>query len=259
MNIVNRIKSFRANVDWLSKLTGSKYRAARFLISARKNPGLLGAGVYNQLPVVFRRQDLGALKEVLIDREYAFLKPHIAQKAPLQVLDIGAHIGTFALWCLATNLAAEIYSVEADPYTFDILKRNRAPIHEQRYVWTCLHRAAWKDESYLSFSDKGDSMSHRVANSGSLKVLGVTFSKIMELSRYQQVNLMKIDIEGAEEAFLFAEPDLLKKVEMLVVEIHPKHCNEQAIRDLLKQYFPIIEEVQGRKSSKPLLFCRKVL
>ncbi|MCB1840535.1 MAG: FkbM family methyltransferase [Alphaproteobacteria bacterium] len=258
MNPVRRIKSFRDNVNWLSKLTGSKYRAARYLIKAKRKPGLLGEGVYNQLPLFFRKQDLSALREVLIDREYAFLKPHIATRVPLRILDVGAHIGTFSLWCLATNLAAEIYSVEADPYTFDILKRNRAPAIEQSMTWHCLNRAAWKDESYLSFSIEGDSMSHKLSEKGTINVLGAPLSKLFELSRFQRCDLLKVDIEGAEEVFLSAEPELLEKVEMLVVEIHPKMCNERAIRELLARNFPIIEDVPGRKSSKPLVFCRKV-
>ena len=60
-----------------------------------------------------------------------------------------------------------------------------------------------------------------------------------------------------EEAFLTANPDLLKRIEMLVIEIHPKQCNEKAIRALLAENYNVVEEIQGRKSSKPLLFCRK--
>lgn len=258
MSLPKRIKSFKENVEWLSTLVGSKYKAARYLIAAKRKPGRLGEGYFAHLPVFFRRQDMTALREILIDRKYEFLKPYIANNTLLNIMDIGAHIGTFALWCLSQNAQCDIYSLEADPDTFSVLKRNREPTAQYGHAWRILNRAAWKEEAVLSFANTGGStMNHKLSDKGKIKVLGVTMEKLFELSKYNKVDLMKIDIEGAEEAFLSANPEQLSKIDMLVVEIHSKQCDETKIRALLAQYFQHIEDIPGRKSSKPLLFCRK--
>ncbi|MCB1590863.1 MAG: FkbM family methyltransferase [Alphaproteobacteria bacterium] len=257
-NPIKRIKSFRENIEWLSKITGTKKDAAKYLIATKiKKRKPLGEGKYAHLPIFFRRNDLTALREVLVDEEYAFLKPYVTTNHLMNVFDIGAHIGTFALWMLGQNAQADIYSLEADPDTFAILKKNREPAAHYGHAWRVINRAAWKEEAVLTFSNAGDSMSHKLSEKGTIKVLGVTMEKLIEMSKYENIHLMKIDIEGAEEAFLTANPDLLKRIEMLVIEIHPKQCNEKAIRALLAENYNVVEEIQGRKSSKPLLFCRK--
>lgn len=257
MSLSKRLDSFLDNVNWLSKITGGKYEAARYIIKSKFKPGLPGQGNFAHLPITFRKQDMSALREVLIDAEYAFLKPYIATSQPICILDAGAHIGTFALWCLSQNAEAEIYSVEADPNTFAVLKKNIQPAAHYGHAWRAVNRAAWKEEAALKFSVAGDSMSHKVSDKGTIKVLGANLEKFFELSKFERIGLLKVDIEGAEEAFLTAQPELLNKVDMVVIEIHPKLCNEQTIRSLLAEHFQVVEDIKGRKSSKPLLFCRK--
>lgn len=257
MSLSKRLKSFLDNINWLSKITGGKYEAALYIFKSKFKPALPGQGNFGHLPITFRKQDMSALREVLIDAEYAFLKPYIATSQPICILDLGAHIGTFALWCLSQNPLADIYSVEADPSTFAVLKTNMQPATHYGHTWRAVNRAAWKEEVALRFSVTGDSMSHKVSDDGKVKVLGANLENFFELSKFERIGLLKIDIEGAEEAFLTAQPELLNKVDMIVIEIHPKLCNEQMVRSLLAEHFQVIEDVQGRKSSKPLLLCRK--
>ncbi len=257
MNLIKRLNSFLENVNWLSKLTGGKCKAACYIIKSKFKPGLHGHGSFAQLPLTFRRQDFSALREVLIDAEYAFLKPYMSTNKNISILDAGAHIGTFALWCISQNAQSEIFSIEADPNTYAVLEKNRQAAAHCGHAWRAINRAAWKEEVTLKFSIAGESMSHKVSDNGTISVQGATLEKFFELSNFERIGLLKVDIEGAEEAFLTAQPELLNKVDMIVIEIHPKLCNEQAIRSLLAEHFHVADEIKGRKSSKPLLFFRK--
>ena len=69
------------------------------------------------------------------------------------------------------------------------------------------------------------------------------------------VDLMKVDIEGSEEAFLCANPDLLRRVHHLVVELHPYLCDTGRVEEVLRDIYGTVEKMQGRSSSKPLLMC----
>ena len=81
----------------------------------------------------------------------------------------------------------------------------------------------------LTFSDVGDSMSHRVSDEGAVEVQGMSLYELLSASKFDTVDLMKLDIEGTEEAFLCENPELLKRVNILVVELHPNVCDTQKV------------------------------
>jgi hypothetical protein len=98
-------------------------------------------------------------------------------------------------------------------------------------------------------------MSHKVSAKGSVQVKGISLAALTE--GRGDIDLMKVDIEGAEEAFLCADPAALTPVKRLVIELHPQLCDTQRVRDVLQKAFSQIVEIHGRTSSKPLLYCRK--
>lgn len=218
----------------------------------------LGHGEYGDFTFEFRGHDLSALKEVLVDGEYAFLCPFIKENESPVIIDAGSHIGLFSFWVLNMNPKSRIFGIEASPATFEILKRNVEGNQRAEIKWQVINRAAWENSECIQFSDTLDSMSHRVSESGSQQVSGITLREVIEkASSNREIDLMKVDNEGAEEAFLMEEPEILKKVKRLVIELHPSLCNTDRVNGLLHEAFPIVEKVTGRTSSKPLLYCKK--
>lgn len=98
-------------------------------------------------------------------------------------------------------------------------------------------------------------MGHKVAQDSALKIPGISLTTLLaEVGK--PVTLMKIDIEGAEEAFLCGHADLLKnKVRSLVIELHPRSCDAAAVRKTLEQAYTSITEVSDTQTDKPLLWC----
>jgi FkbM family methyltransferase len=254
-NFIQRIQNFRAQWEWFSPFMASPAAALTFLIRARKSPLTEAHGAYNRRPFHFRGCDITALKEVLVDKEYAFLNQFLKSHTQPVIADVGAHVGTFALWCLQENPAAQITSVEADPKTFRLLSDNCNNRKNSSVRWECLNRAAWKDNFAVNFSDAGDAMSHKVSGNGTVQVQGITLADLV--NQTGKINLMKVDIEGAEESFLCAYPDSLSNIDTLVIELHPALCDTQKVHELLNKHFTTIEEIKWRISSKPLLFCKK--
>ena len=99
-------------------------------------------------------------------------------------------------------------------------------------------------------------MSNRIEDSGDISVQGVTYSKLLEeIGSPMNIDLMKIDIEGSEEAFICDLPDIFQHVERLVIEIHPNLCDAHRVMDTLHNQFHQISEIKDRISSKPLIYC----
>lgn len=256
--LMRRVDAFTSRVRWLGPFMGGVVPAASFLVKARKDPAARAEARFSPFNFVFRGADLSALRELLLDREYAFLRPVLEGCAAPVILDVGAHIGLFAIWALSEKPASRILSVEADPATFAILSENMARSPSLPGSWTAVNRAAWKDGAPVRFSDAGDAMSHRVSATGRLSVAGITLEELIDMAAPTgAVDLLKVDIEGAEEAFLCDGSGGLARVGNLVIELHPDLCDACRVDELLRRSFASVERIGGRTSSKPLLLCRR--
>ena len=256
----SRALSFIHRILKIRDIAGGTVKAAAILFQTRRDPDAVHTLPYSDSHIYFRGIDLQALIEVLVNTEYAFLKDVTLSRPTPVILDIGAHIGTFAIWALGVNHGARILSVEADPETYGVLTRNADVVVESGKDWTVINRAAGRiDDEVLTFSNAGPSMSHRVDPDGTLTVSSISLGTLIDRIAGQggQVDLVKVDIEGAEEAFLAESADALTKVEVAVVELHPGHCDTERVISVLRSQFDRIEEISGRLSSKPLLYCRK--
>lgn len=213
-------------------------------------------GRYEGRTFFYRCSDVEALKEVLLSKEYDFLGPYVTSFASPAVLDVGHHIGTFSLWATARNPAARILGVEADPNTYKIAAKNAERGRKAGSDWSVLHGAAWKDDEVLSFVTTGHTMSHKVSPQGRAKVQGISLNALLERMG-GHADLLKVDIEGAEESFLCATPEALDKVGSAVVEIHPDYCSEARVMDVLRSAFVQVRPMGRVTSSKPVVWCTR--
>ena len=249
-------KSFVSRLTWLSPLMGGIFPTTKYLFRARGEPMEIGRLVYNGAELEFRNCDSTAVKEVLVDEEYHFLSAFLQSSPEPFIIDVGAHIGTFSLWAYHQNPKVRMLRVEANPESCKILVSNIRKIFSEGQ-YEILNKAAWRSADPLTFSTTGDSMGNKVSSDGDIEVSGITFADIVKTasSNSTSIDLMKIDIEGAEEAFFETEDSELDKVKRLVIELHPKSCDTQAVRKKLEQRYKNIQEIPGRIDSKPVLYC----
>ncbi len=257
--MLDRLRQVRATLRWLTPLAGGLAAAAVVIARRRHDPHAALALTYQGAPLYFRGIDSDALEEVLSNGEYAFLRPYLQAAPAPRVLDVGAHIGTFALWAFGASPSARILSVEANADTLAVAQRTRTARGDAAARWDLVNRAAGaRDGEMLPFLTDGPSMSHRVAAGGDRTVEAISLATLLRRAGGADgtVDLMKVDIEGSEEAFLCAEPGLLARVGRLVIELHPGRCDTGRVRRVLAGAFDDIVEIAGRRSTKPLLYCR---
>lgn len=258
MNIVERIANLSERVAWMKEFTGGYLSAFRFWLSASRNLERLEVGCYQGTEIAFRGLDTMAIKEVLVDMEYAKVVDRLADLDAPVILDIGAHIGLFSFSVLKKKPCARVLSVEADPQTFSVLIHNVAAMQAQGADWEAINAAAWgEDGAQLCFECSGPSMSHRVSDRGKVLVTAITLKSLVNrvLEKHDAIDMLKIDVEGSEESFLCAAPELLRHVRSVVIELHPGLCNVDRVRDALASAYGTLVDLHDRTSSKPLLLC----
>jgi FkbM family methyltransferase len=263
---MNKLKqracSFVTRVSWLKEFMPSTLATVYHLIKIKINANTPMTGTYKGLTFTAYPQDLSAVKEVLVDTEYDFLKDIIHSIEAPSILDVGGNIGTFSLWILGENKNANILSIEASPKTFETINKTVKAAQEKGFNWACKNKAAWKDNSDVFIKTDGDSMGHKVSDDGGSKIKGITLQELIstqqERSKTTQIDILKVDIEGAEEAFLADTEDnkaSLENVKNLVIELHPNYCDVTGVETLIKACYKHIIPQMDRLSDKPLLHC----
>jgi FkbM family methyltransferase len=257
LHTMERARSLALRMRWLAPIAGGTLAALRLAGKIRRDKMAPHSGTYNGGPLVFRGIDERALKEVLVEKEYRFLGEILNATDAPKIIDAGAHIGTFGLWALSTNSNNVILSVEADPSTFELLQKNAKASGSGK--WSVLQRAAaGASDEVLRFSTQGTAMSHRLSAEGDVSVRTIGLEDLLDqlAPNGGTVDLVKVDIEGAEEAFLCTRPELLDRVDTLVVELHPNACDTDRVKHVLENRYSRITAIGGRASSKPLLLCQ---
>lgn len=131
------------------------------------------------------------LEDKFYDHEFARVK-----KGDV-VLDIGAHIGTFTRFAL--NKGAQlIVAFEPDPSNIVCFKQNfEKEIREQRVI--LIEAAAWNSPGTLNFKiDSQNPIMSMVKEDGEFVVTAVTIDETIRNLGLNQVDFIKMDIEGAE-------------------------------------------------------------
>jgi FkbM family methyltransferase len=140
------------------------------------------------------------------------------------LVDLGAHEGAFSR-ILLERTGCRAYGVEASPALAERLARWDDP------RWSVLHGAVGGDdgpvELHLSTNPQANSVFGAVSRHGagrsasSARVPGYTLERLLETWDLERVDLLKVDVEGAELALFDAAGDgLLRRCRQVTVEFH---------------------------------------
>jgi FkbM family methyltransferase len=171
--------------------------------------------------------ELAVLHHIHLDQEYS---PRVR---PRTILDLGANAGFAALFFHRRFPGARIIAVEADPATYARLVRNVASLARV----TTVHAAIVGHDGPVRFFPSAESIAsslHPVAGGGrAVRVPGISIGTLMREHGLGSVDLVKMDIEGAELEALRTAP--LDRIDELIAEIHYEliGADESAVRRLL--------------------------
>lgn len=168
--------------------------------------------------------DFDAFDEVFLCRIYAddFAQLFGRERPPedvATVLDVGAHIGCSARFFADRYPRAQICAVEPEPGNLALLRQNVAGY--DRIV--VVDGALWSEPVELTLSGTADATTGWQVGAGETTgtVRGLTVAQVLDEVGWDHVDVMKIDIEGAERA-VFEDGDLdwLEHVDLIMIELH---------------------------------------
>lgn len=174
-------------------------------------------------PFFFRpiNEDICLIRSIFESEEYAL---PLANFQPKLILDCGGNIGCAAVYFANKYPDAQIYSVEPEKENFQFLQYNTAFYDNIQPIKSAL----WDKETFIRVEDRGFGkwgyMTFETTADDSEAFKTTTVSKILAQSGFDEIDLLKIDIEGAEKE-VFAAPDVdewLPKVKVLTIELHDR-------------------------------------
>lgn len=168
--------------------------------------------------------DILTFDQIIVRKEYEF---DTSQK-PGIIIDAGANIGLASIYFANKFPGAKIVSIEPEASNFEILSRNTAPYENIIPV----RGALWYENTVLDLVDPGTGKwtfmteARDPAGKRHGKVLhevrGMTVNTIMQEHRIEHIDILKIDIEGAEREDFRDTSAWLGKVGALIIELHER-------------------------------------
>ena len=160
-------------------------------------------------------EDLSMYHQVIRNREYA-----CSTTQPIQtIVDLGANVGFSVIHFAEHFPDAKIIAVEPDADNFALLKSNTQYYNNI----TCVQAAIWHTTETLHLTDLG-SCGHRVDldNASGVPVPGITMESLIDTYQINKIDLLKIDIEGAEKELFEHSQGWLDRVDSIVIELHDR-------------------------------------
>jgi FkbM family methyltransferase len=176
-------------------------------------------GILYPVQVRARTTDVDVYGQVLLDYEYSFDLPF----SPETIIDVGANIGMASIYFLHRYPKAKIIAIEPEPSNFAVLARNIRPYPSIVPV----HAALWSRDGEISISSPEPNGGTKgkdgfVTHDGpGTRVRAITLQTLMREMRINSIDLLKVDIEGAEKE-VFEACDWMRVVRCLMIELHDR-------------------------------------
>lgn len=158
-------------------------------------------------------------------------------------VDIGANIGSVSLFVDSFNKdrpddsKIKVYAVEPEPNNLYLLNQNIENNPTENI--TIVNNAIWHEEKMVSISNRGGNSSIVDTEEDNSEVLAITLETLFSTYDIKEVDVMKIDIEGAEFDLIINTPaETLAKINRLVLEFDKSFDGRfgQMIEKLSKQF-----------------------
>jgi FkbM family methyltransferase len=181
--------------------------------------------------------DILTFQEVLRDEVY---KDVIRQMHQCNtVIDLGANIGLTTLYFAHHFKSAQILAVEPNPDSYRMLQTNTGPLTArcrtlQAAVWNkrqALTGDFSSPDHYSAFKTKE---SARAIDEGS--IIGLPIDQLIRISGFEMIDLLKVDIEGAEVQLFDGDLDWLNRIRAIAIEFHSDSRKVSKFDEIMRQY-----------------------
>lgn len=210
-----------------------------------KSSNVVFPGILHRLTLRPHTTDINVFEQIFIDLQYDFNVNY----SPRVIIDCGANIGLASVFFANKFPKAKIIAIEPEHSNFEMLKENIS--HYSNIV--ALERAVWSENTFLKIGDAGvghfgfrTSKKHQ---ENDILVEALTIDHIVDAYQISSIDILKIDIEGAEvELFSKNYGNWLSKTKLLAIEIHEwfrKGASKPVIKAVAEYDFSLCSYGEG--------------
>jgi FkbM family methyltransferase len=201
------------------------------------------AGIEHPLWARAGTSDVETFEEVFLMRQYDL---PFADFEPVHILDLGANIGYASVYFAARWPQARILAVEPATSNLELLDKNTQPWNRI----TCLQAAVWSHPSWVQVANPKDAPNaFRMSESHDSRkesIPAYTVAQLIERQGCRHLDLLKMDVEGAEAEIFQNGTAWLDRVKVLIIELHDRlapGCAQALYRAL--QGYRFQQEIMG--------------
>lgn len=182
---------------------------------------------------------LWAYREIFVQRTYLF---NPARPSP-RIFDCGANIGLATIFFKSLWPDSSVISIEPDPTTFATLSLNLMTNHLRGVQ--ALNVAAWDSESEIDFyvapEAPGSLLMSAIRGRLEGERIRVPTKRLSSLVGNERVDLLKLDVEGAEQMVLedLSASGKLPLIDAIIAEFHHRIGGEKS---RLSEFLSILEQ-----------------
>jgi FkbM family methyltransferase len=194
--------------------------------------------------------DPWVLRQVLVREEYRAAK---TIRAPKLLIDCGANVGFASVWFLNFFDGLSVIAIEPDPGNFELCQRNLTQFAGRA---TCKNVGVWPRSTGLAViraaEDEWRFQVRETAPGEAAEVQAVDIMSLLRESGFARIDILKIDIEGAECELFGDNPSVwLDHVENLFIELHGEEA-ERIFNKAMSEY-----EFE-RGVDRETVYCRNI-
>ena len=171
-----------------------------------------------KLAVRTKTSDAAAFVHIFVHKDYDIP----AHPEPKLIIDGGACVGYASVFFANRYPAAKIIALEPEETNYEMLKANTGAYPNV----TALRSGVWGRRALLAVENPDDEKwAFRVREAGgdAGAVEALRIEDLIELSGRDFIDILKLDIEGAEKEVFSAPTAWLNRVGVLIVELHDQY------------------------------------
>lgn len=165
--------------------------------------------------------DVNTYRKIFIGHEYDLA----LGRDPQVIIDAGANIGVASVYFALKYPKARLFAIEPEPANFELLQENVSGYPNI----TAIHAALWQESGQIDLVDPGigawgfqvgSDTSPNGRRIGTTRAISV--DEILGTHQLKRVDILKIDIEGAEKEVFRNASAWIDKVGVIMIELHDR-------------------------------------
>jgi FkbM family methyltransferase len=193
-------------------------------------------------PIYLRKNtsDIATFNQVLVELEYDYK----LKEQPKFIIDCGANIGLSSIFFQSKFPNSTVIAIEPEISNFNQLVKNTSSYKNIK----CVNNGIWDKSSILEVVDERNfghwGFECKVVETESVNtIVGLSINDVLEQNNRYEIDLLKIDIEGAElELFSNNYENWLPKTKVIMIELHDSYrlgCSKSFFSAIIKYDFSV--------------------